>query len=194
MANVKVKIDLKTLKGLTKKEIANPSFQKKLGERVVKEVLSYISVGKSPVRGQGRYKGYRVDRPGAIGAGSITGKTKDPKKRKAANKNKRFYPNSVQDKYPGKQKRPVNLELSGEMLERISWSGIIGGVNIGLKQASKKIRDRFISHNEGTNEKRNVPRRAILPTGKGEVFTPGITQRIKSLYLARIRQLIAKKK
>lgn len=193
MARVKVKLNLKTLKGLNRKDIASKTFQKKLGERVLKDIADHISVGKSPVAGQGRYKGYRVDRPGVTGVGGLTGKTKDKKKRRAANNKKDLYPNSVKDKFPGKQKRPVNLELSGDMLKKMNWSGIIGGVSVGLMRASKKIRDRFKSHNEGLNEKRNVPRRAILPTGDGEKFTPFITRRIKSLWLARIRQMIGKK-
>lgn len=196
---IKVKIKTPGLDSLNKKKIANKKFQKKLGARVLKDIMALISVGKSPVRGQGRYKGYKVDRITAEDRKVARGFTKAGRKAarariKAKSLSSRFYPNSVQKEFPGKQKRPVNLKLSGDMLKAMKFKGITGGVKIGLIGAKRKLKDIFEAHNEGTNTKKKVPRRAILPTGASEKFTASIQRRIKNLYLARIRQLISKAK
>jgi len=200
MAKVTVKIKTPGLDSMTRKKIANKKFQQKLGARILKDILALISVGKSPVSGQGRYKGYRTDRRAEGGLG-LTGKETPEKRvrqiRGEARRGKKgrkgqFYPDSVQKQFPSKQRRPVNLSLSGDMLKAMKFKGITGGVKIGLIGAKRKLKDIFESHNDGTNEKRNVPRRAILPTGASEKFTAFIQRRIKSLYKARIRQLISK--
>jgi len=200
MAKVTVKIKTPGLDSLTKRKIANRKFQQKLGARVLKDILAAIAIGKSPVRGQGRYKGYRTDRRAESGS-RLTGKESPERRtrqiRGEARKGKKgrkgmFYPDSVQKQRLGKQRRPVNLKLSGDMLKQMKFRGIVGGIKIGLLSASKLIKIIFESHNEGLNEKNNVPRRAILPTGPGEKFTALIQRRIKSLYLARIRQIISR--
>lgn len=169
----KVTIKLPTLDKISRKGIVTSGFQNKLGKTIVSEIKSRIKTGRSPVAKAGRYPGYKADRSGD-------------------RKNPSFYPNSVKKKFPRKQRRPVNLTLSGAMLKELTWGMTKGGVKIGMLKASKRIKDIFESHNEGTNESRGVPRRPILPTGKGEKFTASIVRRIRSLYLARVRQVIRK--
>lgn len=186
MANVE--LDLKNLKGLTKKKIADKAFQRKLGNRVLTDVLGLIAIGKSPVKGQGRYVGYRVDR--AVADLRKKGTAPARKQSKRLSEKSSLYPNSVKKQFPRKQKRPVNLELSGKMLGFLGWEAKLGGVIFGLISAPKKIKDIFRAHNEGTNKKKKVPRRALIPVNKGETFTQFIQSRINSLYLARVKQLL----
>ncbi len=198
------KITFKTpkLDSLTRKGIITRAFRRKLGARVLKEVKASIAVGKSPVRGQGRYEKYAVDRVSGqarksaasakrLGAEGVA-KSERARARRLQNR-KSLYPNSVQDKFPNKKKRPVNLELSGDMLKKLKWKPIKAGIKFGLISASKKLKKIFEAHNEGTNTAKNVPRRAIIPSGAGEKFTVSIHRRIRDLFLARIRQVIRRK-
>jgi len=188
MAKVTVKIKLPTIDKLNKDDIATRKFQKKLGTEVLEEVLDEVSIGKSPVKGQGRYPGYKVDR-----ASASARKRKTPRSnRKVASMSadNSFYPNSVKDKFPGKQKRPVNLKLSGKFLSKVNWKRIKGGVELGLMSRSEKLRKMFETHNDGSH--RHVPRRAIIPTGMGEKFTAKISRLIKDIYLERIKEMTKK--
>lgn len=201
MAKIKVKISLKNLKGFTKKEIASRKFQNKLGDRVLDMVKDSIAIGKSPVKGQGRYVAYHAAR---VHGSALNILKKD---KRAAGFHKRdgirdeidrevgrikvaqakLYPNSVKDKYPSKKNRPINLWLSGDLMNALKWRRSLGGVTIGLIRASRKLKAIFRSHNEGIRN----PRRAILPTGQKQQFTALIKRSIKNLYLARIRQMIS---
>lgn len=172
MGKVTVKLD-KLNAIVSGEKIATPEFQKKLGDRVVSDVKEFIAVGKSPVRGGGRFKGYAADRL------------------KGDNPNK-LYPNTVKKQYPSKQRRPVNLSLSGRMLSEMIWKSIKGGVIIGLLNASAEIRTIFKAHNSKDQPNRKFPRRQLLPTEQGERFIEYIQRRIVSLYRARIRQIIKK--
>lgn len=201
MARYGVKVKMDGLENLKKEKIASRTFQRKLGTRVLEAILEMIAVGKSPVRGAGRFAGYKVDRVSAgdrklatrFAKSGMKGAAKRAKKKvSSANKNKRHYPNSVMDKYPAKQKRPVNLRLSGDLLDAMKWKPVSGGVKIGLIRASRKLKKIFQAHNEGTLESKNVPRRPILPTGPGEKFTPSIDKQIRRLFTARIRQMLSK--
>jgi len=197
MANVILKF--KGLDSLTKKKILTRKFLKKLGDRVVKDIKQSIAIGKSPVKGFGRFVAYKADRATSSlrkdlkSAGGEskkklrTGLRKDIK-RTASKKN--LYPNSVKSEFPNKQRRPINLKLSGDLLKAIKFKPTKRGVRIGLISAKKKIKDIFTAHNEGSNTKKKVPRRAILPTGDGDKFTAVIQKRIRNLFLARIRQVL----
>lgn len=199
MANVSLKF--KGLDAVVGEKIITNKFRKKLAERVIKDVKQSISIGKSPVKGQGRFVAYKADRATSSlrknlktasiqrgGKKALRGELRREIKRTASKKN--LYPNSVKGEFPNKQRRPVNLELSGALIKAIRWKAIKCGVKIGLISANKKLKDIFIAHNEGANTAKKVPRRAILPTGAGEKFTAVIQKRIRSLFLARIRQVL----
>lgn len=169
MGKVTVRLHLKKLEGLNAKDIANRKFQNKLGREVVGMVKDAVGVGLSPVKGEGRFPGYAADRI-----------------------DKRKYPNSVKKRYPNKQRRPVNLELSGDMLDAFKFKGIIGGVRLGMISASRRLKTIFKAHNATNDSKRPFPRRAVIPDAKGEEFSPKIMRRIKEIYLQRIREMIGK--
>jgi len=175
MSKVTVKVKFPGLDSLNKEKIVTDSFRKKLGKRVLKDVLDSIAVGKSPVRGQGRFKGYKVDRSAGEPASQL-------------------YPNTVKKKFPDKRKRPVNLKLNGDLLKAFGWKSIKGGIEFGLITTKEKLKKIFEAHNEGTNTKKKVPKRQLLPTGPKDKFIITIQRRIRNLYLARIRQLLSKAK
>ena len=196
-----VKLDFKNLDALTKEKIVNKRFQRGLGEALRKAVLDLVAIGKSPVKGQGRFKAYAADRKAAPfrqrasrasklqlseSASRARGRAKELSKKSS------LYPNSVKKKFPRKRKRPVNLELSSKMLKFINWKRKTGGIKFGLISAPSEIKDIFESHNDGTNEKRNVPRRAVIPSRNGEMFAVSIQQLVRKKYLARIRQLLGR--
>ena len=154
----KVTLKFKGLDSFTRKMILSKKFTKKLGNRVIKDVLASIAVGKSPVKGQGRYVAYKVDRatsslrkelkaPGT--QRSSRGRLRKEIRRTSSKKN--LYPNSVKDDFPNKQKRPINLKLSGAMLKAIKFKATKSGIIIGLISAKKKLKDIFEAHNEGSN-------------------------------------------
>ena len=86
-------------------------------------------------------------------------------------------------KYPGKLKgsRPVNLKLSGDMLKKLIFRtrsgqpfefGWFGGGLQSIKAGA---------HNEGVAEK-NIAKRKMLPTKKGERFNASIMRKLNNYY------------
>ena len=168
--NIKITLGLKTLERLSKtKNIVDVRFAKTLGGQVKKLSLELVKIGKSPVKGHGRFKRYAVQR------GKPSNYPETPRIRK---------------RFPSKKTRPVNLFLDGSYLQAITKSkmnaeknGIIYGL-IGGSILHKKM---FESHNEG--KRKDIPQRKVVPSGK-EQFTAKIMQRIKGLYLSRIKRII----
>lgn len=197
--NVKVKVDLPTLEKLKEDSIANTRFQAKLGRKMHDEILDMVEKGISPVSGEGRFKAYQVDREVSnvnrsassakrLGAENVAKRERARSKRTSQRKD--LYPNSVKKKYPSKQRRPVNLKLSGDMLDALWFKGISGGIKIGLIAATERIKTIFRAHNDQSDPKRRFPRRAILPTGLGETFVPKLMRIAREEYLKRIREII----
>lgn len=145
------------------KKAFTPDKVKQAGDIVIGDMKHHIERGLSPVKGWGRFQGYK-----AQGA-----------------KNKKGYPYNVQDEYPDKKVRPVNLKLSGKMQSAIEARPHpkAPGFTIGIfnKEELKKAE----THNEGTNP--NVPQRKFIPTAKGEEFTPTIMRTIKEV----VRDIVA---
>ncbi len=90
-------------------------------------------------------------------------------------------------KYPAgvKPNLPVNLYLSGDMLEALKAFPEEDKVMIGIRDGAMAAR--AIDHNSGTN---HMPRRHFLPTSKGDELTVSITRSIKSLYTKLMRDII----
>jgi hypothetical protein len=89
--------------------------------------------------------------------------------------------------YPGdlKDKRPVNLYLSGDMLAALKFYPHAGAaIGIGIKGPMGKIAK---YNNDGT---KHVPRRHFMPTEKGEEFSVTITRRIRDLYSSIISDIL----
>jgi hypothetical protein len=99
---------------------------------------------------------------------------------------RRFVRYKDADKYPGglKNKRPVNLFLSGDMLAALKFYPIGGtSFNVAIKgeQGVKAY-----AHNEG----KGVPQRRFMPTAKDEKFTVTIERNLRDLYARIISDII----
>ncbi len=153
--DIKVEFDFykKTLKAVNSSSTKNA-----LGEVLRKEVLDFIEEGISPIKGRGKFKGYKVDR----GGGSD---------------NPRAYPNSVKKKYPRKRKRPINLELSGKFLKALTYKKTKEGIKFGFFGMNDDIRDKYETHNLGLDK--YVPKRKFLPTVDGEEYSLDITKALE---------------
>lgn len=182
MANaVKVKFNFKIDKKLIAKNIMGPTTSRKIGTSVVRDLKKFISKGRSPIKRGSRFVAYASQRI-----------------KEKRNKRKR-YPLSVQDEFPDKRVRPVNLKLSGEFLKNLTWwrTRLGGLLKIGMSKStgrrsrpSKKILAMFKTHNEGTHK--DVPQRKFLPTNRGEQLAVTIERNIKKISEKRINDIIRK--
>ena len=118
------------------KDPINRSDGLELGNIVVSEMKNLISKGISPIKGMGRFPGY-----------------KNP------------------DKYPGdlKSKRPVNLKLSGQMLDSLSVKGTRKSADgteiiIGYNNSEANLKEQ--GHREGV---KGQPKRPTIPQGSEEI-------------------------
>lgn len=165
---MKMKASLNTKAAEKKIENLKTAFTKKeaqeLGDDVVFQMKQLIAKGISPIRSVGRFPAYK-------GAGK-----------------KGRYPQSVQSRYPGKRDRPVNLKLSGEFLNDLTFkvkpgtAGKHASVEIGYYTRSEQDKER--SHRDGTN---GQPKRPTIPQGS-EQFAVTIQRTI----LNRLREAITK--
>lgn len=148
MAKVKVTAKFQVLDLVDR--IVDGNFNARLGRLVSDEAKAMIAAGQSPVRGYGRFDGYSESYKGAIKGKSLENKSKTV--------------------------RPVNLNLSGKMLEnygsksdaRSVWVGVLPGEHSELAQY----------HNEGTAK---MPQRKLVPTN-GEGWAARIMRIIKEEY------------
>lgn len=157
--------DLPTLEVITdRKRIVTNQVSRELGVSVRKEVLALVAVGKSPIKGKGRFRAYAAQRKGQ-------GYPEIPR---------------IKRRFPGKKTRPINLRLNGKYLRAILKTiKIEGGIAFEeLDEFNKKL---FESHNEGKHP--DVPQRKVLPTGK-DTFVPIIIRAINKVYLKRIKRII----
>lgn len=96
---------------------------------------------------------------------------------------------SYKDKlrYPGdlKNSKPVNLQLSGDMLNAITFRIVRFGVKIGI--FDKRQADKAITHLRGLN---GVPQRKFLPVDEGDEFIVSIQRSIRTLYAKIISDII----
>ena len=172
-------------------------FQQRVGLQVVMAMRAAIAVGLSPVREVGRFVAYKAQRASSDVKAFATTQGKDAQgyyrklSRKTA-KSSQYYPNSVKNKYPDKQLRPVNLYLDGSFLETISYQAADGIIEIGHIDPDQKTRQLFEAHNEGLNP--NVPKRKYLPNKRGDEFIVTIMRMIKSVYQERIKQILKRSK
>lgn len=150
--------------------ISSADYREILKKYLIKNgILKYISRGQSPIKQHGRFTAYKVDR-------------------KPANAPhwKKYYPEFMTRYYPSKRKRPVNLKLSGDYLNKIDIGYQRGPrTEIGLIHPTKKQRLMFESHNLGLHK--FVPMRKHLPTRKGESFQEGIMVELRRGILAELR-------
>ena len=102
---------------------------------------------------------------------------------------RRFVPYKDKDKYPGDKKnsRPVNLYLSGQMLDAITFRLLKNSIQIGIWD--KDQRKKAETHMFGLN---GVPQRKFLPVEQGDQFNVTIARSMRSLYEKIVRGIIKK--
>lgn len=166
MAKSKVKVDISGLKRRLRASEMPVKRLNQMGQEIDKKVKKAISGGRSPVKGFGRYKNYAIDRDDAVGD----------------------YPRGL------KNRKPINLKLSGDLLDAIGYTvkRSVGGISYGLKSSSEKLKTIFRVHNEGL--RKDIPQRKILPTDGEESFTVDITKKIKDIYILAINDILKRNK
>jgi hypothetical protein len=214
--DAKITLRLATLESiLDPKKVVTRAVADELGKKTKKEVLDLVAVGKSPVKGEGRFEAYAAQR------GAPKPKRRPPKKAKPTSRRSRRlskllkrlkkllgrdtprkkrqqverrlsgrYPEikSLLEKFPNKKTRPVNLKLDGTYLDEITQHELRdGGIDFGLLGDDIFMQILFNVHNEG--ERSDIPQRKVIPTGE-DTFVPSILRVIKKVYLKRIRNII----
>lgn len=114
------------------------------------------------------------------------------------NAGRRFKGYKDPDSYPNKQKqkRPVNLRLSGDMLSYYV-ARVVNGLTLrlGIQDAPEEIKIRAQANNVGTGSKDGefgIAARRFVPL-KGETFKISVLRKLKNLYAKRIKTLLSKK-
>lgn len=163
MAKVTVKVRF-AIKQLVD-TVFDGSTTKQLGNMYLNETKRLVSIGKSPVKGRGRFIRYAIQRDDA----------------------QSNYPEGLKDR------RPVNLYLSGKMLSKLTYKR--RGKNklaIGLPRGTPRdILDRATTHNNG-NPTMNIPKRQFIPDRQGERYVIAIEQKRKAILEKRLRAIIRK--
>lgn len=133
-----------------------------IGKTVVDEAKDMMASGQSPVRGIGRYKVYSDAYKSAI-------KTA----KRGAMREKTI--------------RPVNLHLTGEMLDGYGFRRkSANSIEIGMVSGSTERKEIAEYHQKGT---RKMPARPLVP-GENEEWAVSIMRAIRDAYGKRLRQLI----
>lgn len=99
-----------------------------IGNMVIADMKSMISKGTSPIRGRGRFPGY-----------------KDSSK----------YPAKINKNYPDKRPRPVNLKLSGDFLDELEAQPATAKVYVGFWDSLSKKKES--GHREGVGGQPSRP-------------------------------------
>ena len=174
----KVTYKSKLFKGNTMKQPIDARTAENIAFDVIDEINRFTSRGQSPVKGEGRFVGYKAQQ--------VTGSQK--KKRKSSEP-KRGYPYNVMKYYPNKRARPVNLRLSGEMLASLdhTFDRPSQTIELGIFDPEQALKAE--THNQGTQEP-DVPRRPFLPTAEGEEFAESIRRKIVAIVKRRISYII----
>jgi hypothetical protein len=98
------------------------------------------------------------------------------------------YPNTVKKQFPNKDKRPVNLFLSGKMLAALKAIGLKQGVQIQYSTDSADKKES--GHRAGVNTQ---PKRPTIPfTKQGEDFAASIRKIFDTALRKRYRELLKK--
>lgn len=131
-----------------------------IGRTVTETAKEMIASGQSPVRGYGRFDGYsdsyKKDIKGTLG--------------------KRYR----------KTVRPVNLLLTGEMLDGYDFEIRGDSVFVGMVKGSEARKEIAGFHNDGTP---NMPQRKIVPSD-GEEWAVTIMREIRDIYGKRLSEII----
>lgn len=103
--------------------------------------------------------------------------------------NRKFPSYKNPEKYPAgqKPKTPVNLELSSDMLNAMTYWFIRDSIRIGFKDEDQH--DKAKTHQYGLN---GVPQRPILPVEEGDELAISIMQELRRIYSEKLIDIIKK--
>ncbi len=192
----KVKINIGTNFKNILKQLKDPKIQTAIGLKIKQAVIEITQSGLSPVKNQGRFERYASQRAAKF-FNQIAKHEKSQGRKETAkalrklavnSKNKR-YPYSVMKKYPNKSVTPVNLTLSGAMLDGMEVRPENGGVTLGWTKG--KHADMAHGHHHGV-QKIGLPVRKILPNRSGEEFIISVTRIIRGLYVEALDKILKK--
>lgn len=111
--------------------------------------------------------------------------------RMPAYKNPERYPDQMRRKYPGKRRRPVNLSLSGEFLDDLTFQvGKSSPLKIKFGFFTKKSILKERGHREGAN---GQPRRPII-ANEVEQFSKQLIIKFREALLKAMRKNILQRK
>lgn len=150
------------------KEVNQKQMYDEIGKTTVDEMRTFISRGISPVRGERKFKQYKD-------------KEKYP-----------GIPNRGPNRYPQKSATPVNLNLSGEMLDQaLGHRANNNSVRVGDVRDSGDVSIRFRVHNTG--ERSDIPRRKFVPYERGDRFLVSIEEKIRGVIEKHLQGLLSRK-
>lgn len=159
-----------------------------IGETLEKEIIESIERGVSPVKGEGRYKKYSQSYRDALQNKSTFWKDDQGRTRAVSKGDKntnRFIKNRNDKLYEGKRVRPVNLTVTGKLLESFKVK-----ISKGLRVITLVFEDEKAEyHNDGTN---TIPKRRMLPTGNNEQFSLRIQNQLFKAVNRALRDIIRK--
>lgn len=95
------------------------------------------------------------------------------------------------DRYPGglKPNRPVNLNLSGEMLKHLTYRlKTSDTIDFGIIRAPHDVVVRARVHNDG--ERDDIAQRPFIPDKPGQSFSVSIMRKIREIYSKRLAAII----
>lgn len=166
-----------------------------IGQAVVDEAKHLIESGQSPVRGVGRYEGYsdsykrwiKNERKARIQTAVEEAKANAKRGQKGKAGTKARERAKKQEDRHGKKVRPVNLNLTGEMLDGYTFQlKDPTTIKIGVLDASAERKEIAGYHQEGTPK---MPRRPLVP-GDGEEWAVSIMREIRDRYGKRLQEII----
>lgn len=140
------------------------------GSVIDNQIKKLIQAGTSPVRGHNRFPGYKA----------------------AATKEKTGYPYNVRSEFPNKAIRPVNLFLSGDMLqEYVAYrANSIKSFFMGIRpNAPEDVRKRAEGNNYGTE---HVPMRRFIPA-PGETYKVSIVKALRDLFAEAVQRTLKRR-
>lgn len=176
------RIGKKTIEeGLTRKDKID------IGDEMLEEMKRDISRGISPIFGYGRFPGYKavmasqsILRGGRAGSRSARARRRSL----ATARKKEGYPYTVRGRFPNKRERPVNLYLSGDMLNSLEARPRRLGLEFGYYKAKSALKEQ--GHREGVG---GQPSRPTIPVGS-ERLNRSIYNRLIVSISRRIRAAI----
>jgi hypothetical protein len=195
------------------KRVVNKAVRADLARKIKAESLALVAAGKSPVRGEGRFKAYAAQRntrkapkPRSKRSISLGRRVKraiaavkkflsnSPSRRPkpaGAKELSGFYPEiaALLRKWPQKKTRPVNLALDPKkpyLNSLFDYKPVDGGIKF-QEPSDPFLNLLYLTHNEGSHK--HVPQRKVVPSGRDD-YVSGIRKIIKNIYSRRIRSII----